>query len=495
MLIVLSFSLIIIWIIITNKTKNNWVLFSVSLFFIFVLTNIHFISNYFTWRWLDQSVVYHLITWLKWVWMSWYNNLIAFSIVVFASWFFISYFTYIKSKNIFPNKKNIFIIILSYVLLIFSLVVHPTTINVLKLNWYYINELSFEKSDDFNFNNYYKIPDFQRATNKNKNLIFIYLESYEELYLDDSLFPWLSNWLNQLKNESIYFSNIKEYYWANRTIWAMVSSQCGIPIEIPWWLDNPIHWEKSFMTKAVCMWDFLKQAWYNLNYIWWWSLDFAWKGNFYRSHWFSSVIWKEKILQSMNDKDYYYEWWLYDDTVFDYAYKEYEKLASSNQKFGLFLLNMDTHWVKWVRSKKCNDLKYNKNKKSILNAYYCTDYLISNFIRKVRSNENFTNTNIVLMSDHLAMYLNNSSDILYKKKDKRNLLFMILDSENKEFKEINKLWNTFDIWAIVLSNIWFDINQFWIWYNLLSNNIYSIKDKNNKINLYKWKKDYTTFWE
>lgn len=222
------------------------------------------------------------------------------------------------------------------------------------------------------------------------------------------------------------------------------------------------------MPKAYCIWDFLKKDWYNLNYVWWADINFAWKWDFYKTHWFNEVNWRDQLLNTISDKSYIHDWWLYDDTMFDKAYEKYDELSQKDDKFALFMLTLDTHWDSWTIPKNCN-LKYNDNKKSILNAYHCSDYNISNFINKIKSNPNYKDTLIVLVSDHYAMEMNNSIKTLNKNEEKRKLTFMILDEEDKNLWEINKLWQTFDIWPTILSKMWYEIKWLWLWRNLFIN--------------------------
>lgn len=496
--IALSFVLLIFSIILCNKRKSNLILFSLFWFIFFIITDIYIVSNYFTWRWIDQSVIYQIFSWFKWAWIKSDYLIILFWIVLIILWILFSYFIY------FYIKKNISKIIekkainkLSFIFLLISIIIHPIFNNILELNWYYIEdylqENKIDNNKNINFYDYYKIPTFQKANEDNKNLIFIYLESFESLYLDKTVFPWLTNWLNKLKEESTYFNNIKQWYWASWTIAWMVWSQCWLPLITNWWWEGSAKQPDAFLPSAVCMWDFLKYAWYNLNYIWGASLEFAWKWNFYKAHWFNSIEWKEELEKNLNNKDYNYDWWLYDDDLFDLAYKKYEKLSESDEKFGLFMINMDTHWDKWVKSKKCDNIEYTKED-SILNSYHCTDYLVSDFINKIKNNKNFKNTTIVIASDHLAMNNNNSVDILNENKDKRNILFFILNSDNKEKIEINKKWSTQDIWATVLSKIWFDVKQLGIWFNLLSGSWFTVTDQNPNIIFWKWDDYYESFW-
>lgn len=496
-MLIISIIILILSIIVINKNQKNFIIYLFFIFLFLIITNIYIISDYFTWKWVDESFIYHLSYWIDWAWLKSDFYIISIWIGLFILTIIIPILIYkYLPKNITKFKSS-----LAFIILIIAFIVHPFTKNILELNWYFIknkivktNAYTINTMSWKTFQDIYKLPKQQKSTLNNKNVIFVYLESFEKLYLDEELFPWLSNWLNNIKNESIYFDNINQAYWTSRTIAWMVWSQCGIPLINSWWWGNSMHWISSFLPWAFCTWDFLKNAWYDLNYIWWASLDFAWKWNFYKTHWFNSIKWKRELIPHLNN--YFYDRWLYDDSLFDIAYEKYEKLSNKKEKFWLFILNLDTHWSKWVISKECNinNLKYNNDNSSILNSYHCTDYLLNNFITKIKQNKNFKDTIIVIASDHYAMSHNNSIDIIKKKEKEREMLFLIIDP-SKQDQIIQKKWTTLDIWPTMLSVMWFDVNNLWLWVNLLNKETKTIQEEYNDFIFQKWKKDYESFWK
>lgn len=474
-----------------NKTNLNfkaWIyIFFVFLFLSFL--DIYYIFNYFTWKWLDNSILYYFFYWWEWTWWFEYEKLFFISSLsfVFIITFIYSYINFYLKRKKSTFKHLSFNNKISYILLFFSFLFNPLVNNILEINWLYdignsnyFNELRFE--------DYYFKPQFTDIEKK-KNIVYIYLESYEKTYLNEDIFPWLSPVLNNLKNNSTYFDNLSQAHWTHWTIAWMVWSQCWIPLEIPWSSEDKTELADSYMSKAFCIWDYLKNAWYSLNYVWWSLVWFAWKGTFYRTHWFETVLWKDEYIKDLSNEDYNYSWWLYDDTTFVNAYNKYDELSKWDKPFWLFMITMDTHWDNWVISDNCNWKKYNDDE-TILNSYKCTDFLLWNFIEKLKDHPSFKNTVIVIGSDHYAMDNNNTSDILKENEDKRGLLFMIYDSDESNDKIINKKWDTLDIWATILSFLWFPVDRLWIWINLLNEK--KIRDPN--IIISKWKDEYKKFW-
>jgi len=492
-MIILSILLFLLSLIIyfVNKTKLNLGIW-VYLFFVFIFLSfidIYYIFNYFTWKWLDSSVLYYfLYGWEGTGWLEYkkifFVSVLSFIIILTIFYWLVNYYLKKKdsiSKNAFLYKK------LSYIILFFSFLFNPLVNNILEINWFYEISNSTDSSNLL-FSDYYYKPTFTDISNK-KNIVYIYLESYEKTYLNEDIFPWLSNWLNDIKNNSTFFDNLYQAYWTSWTIAWIVWSQCWIPLEIPWNTDKS-ETVKKYLKWAFCIWDFLKNAWYNLNYVWWSSMWFAWKWTFYKTHWFDNIQWKDEYIADLENKDYTYSWWLYDDTTFEKAYKKYDELSKIDTPFWLFMITMDTHWDDGVISDSCKGHKYNDDTVSILNSYHCTDYLLSQFIEKLKNHPSFKNTVIVIWSDHYAMDNNNSSEILKENKESRWLLFMIYDSDKTNDKIINKKWDTLDIWATVLSFLGFSVDRLWLWIDLLDES----KIRNPGIVLSKWKDDYKLFW-
>lgn len=136
------------------------------------------------------------------------------------------------------------------------------------------------------------------------------------------------------------------------------------------------------------------------------------------------------------------------------------------------MINMDTHGETWAVSNSCKNLWYTEDSgNSTLNSYHCTDYLVSDFINKIKNNENYKDTIIVVASDHYAMSHNNSRDIIDKKEDDRKILFFVIDPE-RESQKIYKKWITLDIGSTVLSMMWFRVENLWLWVNLLGDENY-----------------------
>lgn len=476
----LSSILLFISYIYLKKSKFFLIFFSIFIFIYFLLSIGYISANYFTWKGVDESVIYHFLYWLDWAWFWADLKIILFSFFLFFIWIFLSFFSYFYGKKL-KNETNFLKQIFFIIFFFSSFFFHPILKNFYDL-WY------------FNFSNKvivwdkkYIIPENKKLDKTTKNIVYIYLESFEKIYTDENIFPGLTPNLNSLKEQASFFENIDQAYGTSWTIAWMVWSQCGTPLINSGWGGNSMHWITDFLSWAFCIWDFLKKSNYELSYIWWAKLEFAWKWNFYKTHSFDNVSWRDELIKKLKNQNYQNDWWLYDDSTFGFVLEEYKRLQKSWKNFMLTTLTLDTHWDTGVISKSCSRNIYDKkNLKSILNAYHCSDFLLWKLVSEIRELDKKNETIIVISSDHFAMSHNNSSHILKENQQKRRNLFMIIDWKKQN---ISKNGTTLDIWATILHKAWFNIKNLWFWVNLFS----ELESLPNSI-LKNYRNIYESFW-
>ncbi len=259
-----------------------------------------------------------------------------------------------------------------------------------------------------------------------RNLVLIYLESLERLYLDEDVFKDLTPFINGLIKNGFSFTNIRQVPGTGWTMAGMVASQCGTPLLY----DNGLAsgnniMASGFLDRAVCLGDILKKAGYHQIYLGGASIKFAGKGYFLRAHGYDEVKGLDRLKGRLPDKGYRTGWGLYDDSLFEIAADEYDRLARLGRPFNLTLLTLDTHHPDGHASRSCAPYRYLDN--TMLDAVHCTDQLLYRFIERISSNPAFKNTTVVLMSDHLAM--RNVAWPLYPKDYQRRVFFSILNGD------------------------------------------------------------------
>ena len=93
-----------------------------------------------------------------------------------------------------------------------------------------------------------------KFADKPRNIVWLYLESLERTYLDESLFPGLMPNLGSLEEESVSFTNVHQIYGTGWTIAGMVASQCGIPLVTPNGNKNSMSGMDQFLPGAEWYW-------------------------------------------------------------------------------------------------------------------------------------------------------------------------------------------------------------------------------------------------
>lgn len=483
--IFLSFALFLASIYLFIKTEASKI--KKAIFVFLFLTSIifylfYFIADYFTGQGVDMSVLYYLDYGLTGAGFLEYWEVIFLSIFILLACFVFSLWMVFGKINLKynKNKKSIYFYI-ALLLMIFSLVFNPSSLNLYKLSSVEHGTTSFYK--------YYKHPSAIQINNS-KNLVFIYIEGLEQTYFNESIFPGLTKNLNKIQSESIYFTGIELVTGTGWTIGGIVSSQCGIPLFTPSH-GNSMSGMDEFLGLAICFGDLLHKEDYYLTYYGGADLEFGGKGKFFSTHGFDEVHGKEELLPKLTDDSYKSWWGLYDDSLFDLSYDKFMELSKNQEKFTLFLLTLDTHHPKGHPSKSCENITYKEGGNPMLNAVACSDYLVSKFIDKIKSSLYGNDTVIVVVSDHLALE-NTASDIL-NKQERRNL-FMIITPENNESVEINNLGSTLDISPTLLPFIGYQ-GEIGLGRNLLSEDYSEVEINEIHKNLTNWKPIIFKFWD
>lgn len=402
-----------------------------------------FVANYFTGNGIDHAVLFHLRYGLDGAGLSEYLGIISSSMVLLLLAVIAGYLVYRFGWKYNRLQGGKFQSTAGVFLLVLGVALSPAVLDVSRI---YLQNSPVEFQLEFSeeFSNYYIKPELPTDTpGKTPNLIYIYIESLERTYFDEKLFPGLIKGLRELEKDSVTFTNLIQLPMTGWTIAGMTASQCGIPLVFQG--GNAMEGIDEFLPGATCMGDLLKEMGYQLDYMGGAPLEFAGKGNFYTSHGFDKVQGREELQEKLVDKDYHNGWGLYDDTLLDKAYSRFIELGEQEAPFGLFVLTLDTHHPHGHTSKSCEQIPYKDGSNSILNAVKCSDFIVSNFVKKVRSSKAGENTIIAIGSDHLAF----RNQVYGKLKDaRRRNLFMVNLPENlrdKYRKHINKGGSTLDI--------------------------------------------------
>ena len=440
--------LFFIFAIFTMKHKQKHprrLFFDASVFFIYGLFSIiYFVASYFTGAGINETIIATLNLGLGEAGFEEYLLLIFGAFFAFVTLFAAAFFYHRHLSSVVAAKPQKIKAFLHNGFLILAFLTHPALNNFKNL----FLTMTMEQANDFY--EYYKVPNNSSSSVYKKNIIFLYAESLERTYFDENIFPNLMPNLRKLiQDESgIEFTNIVQTSGTDYTIAGTVSTQCGIPLFTTSG-GNSMEGIDKFYPKAVCIGDVLKKEGYYLSMMQGSSVKFSGIDKFYKTHGFDSVIGREELLKEVKNKRYVNGWGLYDDTLLDIAYKKFENLSSSKERFALFSHTLDTHHPNGHLSNSCSKDLYMDGSNEILNSVKCADILISEFIKKVKNSKYAEDTIIVVTSDHLAMK-NTASDKLNKSQNRKNL-FVVFEPSQSEYESVDNIGTPFDVASTVLS--------------------------------------------
>jgi len=483
----LSTTFFIIAVFLANyKTKHIYsALFSAFCIFLYLsMTIMYFVADYFTGKGITQAVIFTFESGLNGAGFGEYITLIVTTLFFVFCIIFLTYIYFLNIKDKYHIKTNRTKQFMHILLFLLSFLIHPFNIDIYNI---YISTQQKQSTD---FNQFYTKADFSLKQIKDYNLVYIYAESLEKTYFDESLFPGLMKNLQALKKRSTEFNDINQVSGTGWTIGGMTATQCGIPLFTTSY-GNSMNGTSDFLSGATCLGDILKSKGYHLTFMQGSSIDFSGIRNLYKTHKFDEVFGFEKLSKLTTHKEYFNGWGLYDDSLFPLVYKKFDELSKTNKPFALFMATMDTHHPYGMTSKSCKDMPYDTGGNSILNAVHCSDQLISDFIKQIQNGNYKRKTLVVLTSDHLAMR-NTASDLLKKKKRKN--LFLIFDPFQKQYISIEKPASMLDVGSTVLHALGIKSN-FGLGRNLLQEkSLYSMfKDFNKKLS--SWREEILNFWQ
>lgn len=271
----------------------------------------------------------------------------------------------------------------------------------------------------------YQVP--TAALHTPRNIVWIYGESLERTYLDERTFPGLMPNLNRLAAQALDVRGVASAEGSGWTIAGLVASMCGVPLTTSQGDENSMGRMGSFLPKAVCLGDYLKQQGYTNHYLGGANGQFAGKGQFLESHGYDEVhdvAWFKQ--QKKIGRIHYSAWGVHDDVLLDAAYQRFEQLSRAGTPFMLTTLTMDTHHPAGHLPVACRDERYESEHGNIglLNALKCSDRLISQLVDRIQASPHGKDTLIVIASDHLAMP-NDLSHVLARQERRENLLLFL----------------------------------------------------------------------
>ncbi len=289
---------------------------------------------------------------------------------------------------------------------------------------------------------------------KKRNLIYIFVESYESTYFSKDLggadnINYLNN-ITKLTKENISFSNNNQFggaISANGTGWTtggMIAQTAGLPLKITGDISNI--GELSDLAKgAYSIGDILSKEGYNQELLLSTDSTFGNRKIYFQKHGnYNIVDYYDAIEKNWIDEDYYV-WWGYEDSLlFKNAKEEITKLSKEAKPFNFTMLTTNTHFPGGYLENSC-DINYDDQ---IENVIACTSKQINDFIVWVKKQNFYKDTTIIICGDHLSMepeYFNNIDENYT-----RTIYNLIINSPINPIKQKNRLFSTMDMYPTTL---------------------------------------------
>jgi phosphoglycerol transferase len=323
----------------TSPSKVTMGIFFILIFSSILLFIAYGVANYFTGNGIDEATVYHLEYGLEGAGFLEYSGLIVTAITVLIIITGCLIWLILKWKG--DREPHAINSLSMYSFLSVSLLLNPASSDIFDLQE---NVLTATKKinaeESALFYQHYRKGGLIALQKSKKNIVFIYAESLERTYFDETVFPGLIKGLRELESNSTYFTNIKQVTGTGWTVGGMTASQCGIPLFTPSH-GNSMSGMDQFLSSAVCLGDALNNNGYQMNYMGGASLDFAGKGKLYKSHGFKNVLGRAELVPKLENKTYRTGWGLYDDSLLIW----FIAAMLNCQKLVINLASSRLHWI------------------------------------------------------------------------------------------------------------------------------------------------------
>lgn len=246
---------------------------------------------------------------------------------------------------------------------------------------------------------------------KKKNLVYIFLESFESTYFskelgganDVNLMPEMTKLLQE--PGAVSFSHQDNYggmvqtYGSGYSIAGMFAQQSGLPFKVPG-DGNQYGVENNFIPGAKILGDVLEDEGYNLQFLAGADGSFGGVDNLYRTHGNFDVFDYVRAKKEGKLHEDYWVWWGYEDKkLYEYSKEFMEELSQKDEPFAIVIETIDSHFPGGYTDESCStefDQPY-------MNSIKCVDKLTADFIRYVQQQPYYEDTVIVIMGDHLSM--------------------------------------------------------------------------------------------
>lgn len=298
------------------------------------------------------------------------------------------------------------------------------------------------------------------ASEKKKNLIYIYLESMETSYASAEAggrqpeHNYIPN-LTALARDNLSFSNSERlggFHTSSGATWTMgaiFASTSGLPFAFPVG-DNGMNRHAEFASGCTTLGDILEENGYRNVFLCGSDAVFGGRRRYYQQHGNYDIY----DLLTAREEGYipedYKVWWGYEDEIlYQIARDKLTMLARSGQPFNFNMLTVDTHHVDGYVCPLCRD-DYDS---VTANVVACADRQIADFIRWCSQQDFYEDSVIVITGDHPRMDTNLVDGLDYYDRTVYNCFLNCAAPDPG--RTVNREFTTVDLFPTILSALGF----------------------------------------
>lgn len=292
------------------------------------------------------------------------------------------------------------------------------------------------------------------------NLIYIYLESYENSFMDVenggikniNCMPELT----QLAKDNINFSNTDKiggaiaFTGTTWTIGSMVGQSSGLPLKTE--VASSMGEHEKFMPGAIMIGDVLAKRGYVQELMIGSTATFAGTDKMFTQHGNYSIV-DYSLLKNegRTQKGDYCYWGMNDRALLRNAKDKLTELANTGNKFNFTMATIDCHTTDGIHCSSCPTTYSNQYE----NIYACQSKLVNEFIEWCKQQVWYSNTTIVLVGDHNTMAARYTKDI--PDSYNRTTYNCILNSKVSTDHTKNRIFTQMDMYPTTLAAMGFEI--------------------------------------
>ncbi len=304
------------------------------------------------------------------------------------------------------------------------------------------------------------IPVITGRPAKQKNLIFVYMESIERTYRDIPVTGASFKPLADIEDRGLAFTGLGQIAGLNFTAGGLVASQCGVPLlprgmfNVRKKLREGVNLDlgfDNFLGGMECLGDILVGDGYNASYMNGSELSIFAKGDLFRTHKYQRVFGRDSLSNPLADLRQNV-WGMDDEYIFEKAKAEITFLAEQDKPFLFSMLTIATHGPDSFVDRNC---RYPPVGASMIPAaIQCTGDHVKSLIDEVDRLGLNDDTLIIVLSDHLSMKNTLKASFDAYQGDRRNY-FTVLGTGRQD--KISKLGTAMDIYPTILELLGYEL--------------------------------------